>query len=88
MLKTLIALTALALAVPTNSARICTPPVGKKWLTLAEMRKAAAKQGYKGFQIGVEAGCYEGEGTKNGKKLEVYFDPITGKVVKVQEDRD
>jgi hypothetical protein len=74
--------------LPASAANLCGPRAGVKWLTLQQARQRLAKAGYAGFRVGVEHGCYEGEGSKGGRKLEVYLDPVTGKVVRVRRDRD
>lgn len=84
----LIAAVLFGASAPAYAEKFCSPPVGKKWLTLAQIRALVLQNGYDGFRIGFEAGCFEAEGIKDGKKLEVYFDPISGKVVRVQGDSD
>ena len=59
-----------------------------KWLSETEMRTKIEKLGYtriKTFQI--TGSCYEIYGwTKDGKKAEVYFNPVTGAVIKAEVD--
>lgn len=47
------------------------------------MKVQVAKLGYKVKTFKVSGNCYEIYGwTKDGKKAEVYFNPVTGAVVK------
>ena len=73
---------------PAHAANLCRPKPGVKWLSLAQARLLLNKAGYRGFRIGVERGCFEGEGSRNGVKLEIYLHPVTGKIVMVQDDAD
>lgn len=78
----LAALASQAVASPT-----CTKEPKSKWLTEAQMKAKIAEMGYtvKIFQI--SGSCYEIYGkTKDGKKAEVYFNPVDGKVVRNNED--
>jgi uncharacterized membrane protein YkoI len=36
----------------------------------------------------MEYGCYEAEGNKDGIQIEIYVDPITGKVLMIRKDQD
>jgi hypothetical protein len=40
--------------------------------------------GYEVRKVDEEDGCWEVKGTKEGKRVEAYFDPVTGEVVKVK----
>ncbi len=71
----LIALTGSALASPT-----CSAPKDQ-WQPEAGFKKELEAQGYKIKTFKVTKGqCYEIYGTdKAGKKVEIYFDPVSGK---------
>jgi hypothetical protein len=79
-------LTTLALAIAGAAAAgpKCTSEPKSKWLSEADMRAKIDKLGYtriKTFQV--TGSCYEIYGwTKDGKKAEVYFNPVTGEIVK------
>ncbi|MBX3608384.1 MAG: PepSY domain-containing protein [Hydrogenophaga sp.] len=69
-----------ALASPTCAA------TKEGWKNQEEFKKDLAGQGYqiKTFKV-TKGNCYEIYGTdKAGKKVEIYFDPISGKVIKAE----
>lgn len=74
----LLAVSGVALAGPT-----CTAPK-EKWMPEASFKKDLEAKGYqiKNFKV-TSGNCYEIYGTnKAGKKVEIYFDPETAKVLK------
>ena len=87
MRRMLIALTALT-AVSTISgaafaAPNCTSEAKSKWMTEDAMKAKVAEMGYKDIRSFKTSGnCYEIYGmTSEGKKAEVYFNPVSGQVV-------
>ncbi|MGI9451534.1 MAG: PepSY domain-containing protein [Geminicoccaceae bacterium] len=71
-------------AFDANAGPTCTTKPLSQWLTEAEMR---AKIGASGYAIDVfkktKGNCYEIYGrTEDGRRVEVYYHPITGDVVK------
>ncbi|MBV7256637.1 PepSY domain-containing protein [Pacificimonas sp. WHA3] len=75
-------------ASPLAAKQFCQPELGATWLSIRDIKKKVEAAGYKDFRIGLEYGCYEAEGSKNGIDLEVYVHPVTGKIVKVRKDLD
>ena len=76
----LIAVAGTAMASPT-----CTAPK-EQWQPEAAFKKNLETQGYqiKTFKV-TKGNCYEIYGhDKAGKKVEIYFDPVSGKPVKSQ----
>lgn len=74
----LLAVSGVALASPA-----CTSPK-EKWMPEASFKKDLEAKGYqiKNFKV-TSGNCYEIYGTnKAGKKVEIYFDPETAKVLK------
>ena len=67
-----------ALAAPN-----CTAEPKAKWMTEEAMKAKVAEMGYKDIRTFKTSGnCYEIYGfTKDGKKAEVYFNPVSGEVV-------
>jgi len=64
----------------------CTSEPKDKWISESEMKSKVAGLGYqtKVFKV-TKGNCYEVYGfDKAGKRIEIYFHPITGNVV---EDR-
>jgi hypothetical protein len=61
----------------------CTSEPKSKWMSEADMKAKIATLGYKYKVFKVTTGnCYEIYGhDKAGKRIEVYFHPITGKVI-------
>jgi hypothetical protein len=61
----------------------CTSEPKDKWLSESDMKTKIAALGYKTkiFKV-TKSNCYEiyGQDT-NGKRIEIYFHPITGKVI-------
>lgn len=72
-----------AVAGPT-----CTTEAKDKWMTEDAMKAKVAEMGYQKIKtFKVSGSCYEIYGyTKDNKKAEVYFNPVTGAVVKSEID--
>lgn len=73
-----------AVASPT-----CTRQPESQWLSEAEMQKKISQMGYKEIKVfkKTASGCYEIYGrTGDGRKAEVYFNPVTGAVVESNVD--
>ncbi|MEW9897495.1 PepSY domain-containing protein [Chitinivorax sp. PXF-14] len=74
----LLAATSTAFASPE-----CTKEPKDKWMTQDAMKKKIDEQGYKVKKFKVTGNCYEIYGwNKEGKKAEVYFNPVDGSIVK------
>lgn len=74
----------MIMASEANAGPTCTTKPLGEWLTEAEMK---AKIGASGYAIDVfkrtKGNCYEIYGrTEDGRRVEVYYHPITGAVVK------
>lgn len=68
-----------AFASPT-----CTDAAKNTWLTEEAMKEKITQMGYKDIRTfkTTSGNCYEIYGhDKNGKRVEVYFHPVTGAVV-------
>lgn len=76
----LLALSGAALAGPS-----CNAPK-EKWMPEADFRKGVEAQGYQIKTFKVSRGqCYEIYGfDKAGKKVEIYFDPVTAAVLEAK----
>ncbi len=80
-----IAVTTLVLALTGTAfaGPVCAPNK-EGWKPEAEFKKELQAQGYqiKTFKV-TKGNCYEIYGhDKAGKKVEIYFDPVSGKAVK------
>lgn len=93
MQKILFALSALAIVAPAAitpaaAGPACTSEAKEKWLTEDAMKAKVTEMGYQKIKtFKVSGSCYEIYGfTKDNKKAEVYFNPVTGAVVKSEID--
>lgn len=83
-----IVLAALATAGVAVAAPECTTEPKSKWMSEADMQKQIATLGYKVKQFKISGNCYEIYGwTKEGAKAEVYFNPVTGAIVKSEIEK-
>lgn len=75
----------LAMAGAAFAGPACTAPK-EKWLPEAAFKKDLEAQGYQIKTFKVSKGqCYEIYGTdKTGKKVEIYFDPVSGKPIETK----
>ena len=74
---------AVTLAAPAFAGPQCTTEPKGKWMTEAAMKAQIEKDGYRIKTFQVSGSCYEIYGfDKEGKKVEIYFNPVDGAVVK------
>ncbi|EJC75113.1 hypothetical protein Rleg10DRAFT_3678 [Rhizobium leguminosarum bv. trifolii WSM2012] len=77
-LATITAAPSLALASPS-----CTTEAKSKWMSEDAMKAKIEAAGYKVKTFEITGSCYEIYGkNKDGKRAEVYFNPISGDIVK------
>ncbi len=81
------ALTILAalfmMAGVAHAKKSCTDQPKEKWMKVDDFKKRLESEGYKIRKFKQPGTCYEIYGTdKEGKKVEVYFNPVDGSVVK------
>ena len=82
-------LLSLALASPlTFAATQCTTADKAQWQDQDKFQADLKAQGYEIKKFKVTGGnCYEIYGfNKEGQKVEIYFDPVDGKVIKSEID--
>lgn len=80
----LFTLTALSMTFASAETK-CTDEPREKWLKADEMKKKAELMGYKIKKFKTLEYCYEIYGfDKDGKKAEVYFNPVDGSIVKAK----
>ena len=61
----------------------CTDQPKEKWMSEADFKKKVVSEGYQIKQFKQPGTCYEIYGTnKDGKKVEIYFNPVDGSIVK------
>jgi hypothetical protein len=83
-MRRFICLALLAIASPVIAGPHCTDEQPGKWISQPEMRDRIKAMGYQidVFKI-TKGNCYEVYGKdKSGKLIEIYFNPVTGAVVK------
>jgi len=79
-----VAFTGSAMAGPQ-----CTVAPKAQWLSESAMRAKIEKDGYTIKTFLVSGSCYEIYGfTKDGKKVEIYFNPVDGSIVKKEVEAD
>lgn len=83
-MKQLIVILALLGASPLVLAKKdCTTEPQSKWMSEADFKKKVEADGYKISKFKQPGTCYEIYGTNSqGKKVEVYFNPVDGSIVK------
>lgn len=83
LISSLVMLSPLALAGPQ-----CTEEAKDKWQDQEKFQADLKEQGYKIKKFKVTKGsCYEIYGwNKEGKKVEIYYNPVNGDVVKEEID--
>ncbi len=84
ILLVLLAISLVAISSPSLAGPHCTDEPQSKWLTEADMMERIKAMGH---QIDVfkttKGNCYEIYGRdKSGRRIEIYFHPVTGDVVK------
>lgn len=77
-------LAVLAMTLPASAADLCKDHPKAEWMKPAAIEAKAKEMGYDVRKVGEEDGCWEVKGTKDGKRVEVYFDPKTGEIVKTK----
>lgn len=71
-------LSAAAIAAPE-----CTQAPRDQWMPEAKMKQMVLDQGYTIKVFKISGNCYEIYGKdKDGKNVEIYFDPTDGRIVK------
>jgi hypothetical protein len=90
ILLSLLAFTALtSVTSVVQASPKCTDETQEKWLSEDAMKQKISEMGYEKIKVFKKtmSGCYEIYGyTKDGKKAEVYFNPIDGSVVEKNID--
>lgn len=67
----------------------CTDEPKAKWMKEEVFKKQLETEGYKIRKFKQPGSCYEIYGeNKEGKKVEIYFNPVTGAIVKEESEND
>ena len=83
-MKTVLTISLVTLATSAAYAKkSCTDQPKDKWMTEEAFKQKVEGLGYKISKFKQPGTCYEIYGTdKDGKKVEIYFDPTDAKIVK------
>lgn len=87
-MRHLILVTAIALAgLTAHAKKTCTDQPKEKWMKQDDFKKTVEGLGYRISKFKQPGTCYEIYGfNKDGKKVEVYFNPVDASVVKEEID--
>jgi hypothetical protein len=73
----------LAFANVAYAKKNCTDQPKEEWMSIDAFKEMVKKQGYVIRKLKQPGTCYEIYGKdKDGKKIEIYFNPVNGKIVK------
>lgn len=79
----LLVLCFLTLSLGAYAKKNCTDEPKDKWMSEADFKKKVEAEGYTIKKFKQPGTCYEIYGTdKEGKKVEIYFNPVDGSIVK------
>ncbi|MCC7442699.1 MAG: PepSY domain-containing protein [Bdellovibrionales bacterium] len=84
-MKTLLTLMGVVLLTSgvAHAKKNCTDQPKSKWMSIEKFKKQKEVEGYKIRKFKQPGTCYEIYGTdKNGKDVEIYFNPVDGRIVK------
>ena len=76
-----VAAAAILGAASAQATEICKSYDAAQWMSQDDITKKATEMGYEVRKVKQEDGCWEVKGTKDGKRVEAYFDPVTAEVV-------
>ncbi len=79
----LVALTAVGQSQAANMEG-CGDAPQSEWMSEADITAIGVELGYEISNVKIEDGCYELYARKDGEKMEVFLNPITGEVVKIK----
>ncbi len=75
----------ISLSLSAHAKSSCTDLPKDRWLSETVFKSQLAAQGYKIRKFKQPGTCYEIYGEdKSGKEVEIYFNPVTGSVVKAK----
>lgn len=73
--------TPLAVPAMADGKKDCTTEPQDKWKSQAEAEAAAKAAGYEVRRSKIEGACYEVYAVKDGKNLELFFNPVDLKLL-------
>ena len=83
-----VALLALLVGQPVAAEELCEGGPREQWLSTEAIEKIILDMGYstEGYMLAIEDGCLEAKLIHDGERVEVYFEPVTGEVVKLKQE--
>ncbi len=79
----LVTMLTLTFGISAYAKKNCTDQPKDKWMSEADFKKKVEADGYVIKKFKQPGTCYEIYGTnKEGKKVEIYFNPVDGSIVK------
>ncbi len=85
-LTTAAALFAAAPASASPPSKPCTDAAQSTWMKIDDAKAKLTAAGYDVRRIRVSMRCYEAYVTKDGQRLELFLDPVSGKVVETKHN--
>ena len=74
-------LAVFACAGVAQASEICKAHDAAQWMSKDAITAKVTSMGYDVRKVQEEDGCWEVKGTKDGKRVEAYFDPVTAELV-------
>lgn len=78
---------ACAVALVSPTAAFADRP-GRNWMAREKVVRILARKGYRVTKIEADDGHWEGEARRAGRAYEFHVDPRSGRVTKLERDRD
>jgi len=63
----------------------CESGEKSQWMSKTEVIEFVVQQGYEVRKVEVENGCYEVYAKKDGKRFELFVNPLTGSIEKTKQ---
>jgi hypothetical protein len=83
MRKLILTVALVMLGGAAHAKKNCTDQPKDKWMKEEDLKKRLEVDGYKIRKFKQPGSCYEIYGTnKDGKDVEIYFNPVDGSIVK------
>jgi hypothetical protein len=84
----LVAISAIsALSLSAFASPECTNEPRNKWMAQSDVKAKLENQGYTVKRVKTEDSCYEVYAqTKDGKRVELYVDPVDAKIIEEEDD--
>ena len=80
------ALLATQPAAASPPSKPCTDAAESAWMKIDDAKANLTEASYDVRRIKVAMRCFEAYVTKDGKRLELFLDPVSGKIVETKEN--